>query len=587
MWNCLKDIIPKSAPILPHAIHVNGIEVVDDVDIAEAFNDFFITNASNITKDIPKPKYSQKDNEMENDIDHPKVSLKLITPEFVINEIDRMCADKATGEDGISCKMLKLSKEVIAQSVTDIINKSFVSGTVPRAWKRARVVPIFKSGDIASLNNYRPISVLPIISKIIERAVHKQLSEFLETNNLLHPNQSGFRPKHSTNTLLMKLVNQWSFNIEKKRLNGVAFIDLRKAFDTVDHELLLSKLRAIGCVDELIEWFKSYLSDREQVTSFQNKKSHPQIIKMGVPQGSILGPLLFSIYVNDLPKCTLNGTIDMYADDTTLSVSGSDVHEVEQKLTSALDDVMNWISRNRLVLNTEKTCVMTIGSRANIRQAQSFNVNIRGTVLKRVQVTKCLGVLIDEELNWSKHVDKITKTLQRNISVIKRAKTYLPQRSLSLLYNCLVLPHFDYCSTVWSNRYQFQTNKLKKVQKRAARIITNKPFETPSIELFQSLNWMPLENRFEFNRVTTIFKCLHNLTPNYLCECLKYPSEVHDHFTRKTNNGELYMPKFITDCYKYSPIVSAIRSWNNQDTVTREARTIYSLKLSFRKYSTI
>ena len=153
MWNCLKDIIPKSAPILPHAIHVNGIEVVDDVDIAEAFNDFFITNASNITKDIPKPKYSQKDNEMENDIDHPKVSLKLITPEFVINEIDRMCADKATGEDGISCKMLKLSKEVIAQSVTDIINKSFVSGTVPRAWKRARVVPIFKSGDIASLNN--------------------------------------------------------------------------------------------------------------------------------------------------------------------------------------------------------------------------------------------------------------------------------------------------------------------------------------------------------------------------------------------------------------------------------------------------
>ena len=140
-------------------------------------------------------------------------------------------------------KMLK--KEVISQSVTDIINKSFVSGTVPRAWKRARLVPIFKSGDIASLNNYRPISVLPIISKIIERAVHKQLSEFLETNNLLHPNQSGFRPKHSTNTLLMKLVNQWSLNIEKKQLNGVAFIDLRKAFDTVDHELLLSKLRAI------------------------------------------------------------------------------------------------------------------------------------------------------------------------------------------------------------------------------------------------------------------------------------------------------------------------------------------------------
>jgi len=288
MWNCLKDIIPKSASISPHAMNVNGAEIVDNVDIAEAFNEFFISNASKITKDIPKQTYSDKDNEIRNSVHHPpKISLKPITREFVINEIDRLRIDKATGEDGISCKMLKLSKEIIAQPVTDIINQSLTTGIVPHAWKRARVVPIFKSGDIASLNNYRPISVLPIVSKIIERAVHKQLSEFLESNNLLHPNQSGFRPKHSTTTILMKLVNQWSLNIDNKQLNGVAFIDLRKAFDTVDHELLLMKLRRIGCADEFIDWFNSYLSERKQITSFKGKKSHPKTIKMGVPQGSI------------------------------------------------------------------------------------------------------------------------------------------------------------------------------------------------------------------------------------------------------------------------------------------------------------
>ena len=156
-----------------------------------------------------------------------------------IKEIDHLCKDKATGEDGISCKILKLSKHAIAQSLTDIINMSLIRGVVPRAWKRARVVPIFKSGDISSLNNYRPISILPIFSKIVERTVHKQLSAFLDIDNKLHPNQSGFRPMHSTSTVLMKLVSQWSLNIENKQLTGVAFVDLRKAFDTVDHELLI------------------------------------------------------------------------------------------------------------------------------------------------------------------------------------------------------------------------------------------------------------------------------------------------------------------------------------------------------------
>ena len=585
VWKCLKDILPTSSEISPHVINVNGANVTDSTSIANAFNDFFTTNAVNITKDIPRPPYCKEGYQIicnAND-DCSQFTIQPILLDFVIKEIDHMSIDKATGEDGISCKILKLSKHVIAQSLTDIINKSLNTGVVPRAWKLARVVPIFKSGDTSCLNNYRPISILPIVSKIIEKAVHKQLTAFLDNSKILHPNQSGFRAMHSTSTVLTKLVNQWSLNVENKQLTGVAFIDLRKAFDTVDHELLLSKLRSIGCAEGSVKWFESYLSNRRQITNFKDKKSSSLFITMGVPQGSILGPLLFSVYVNSLPNCTKSGVIDMYADDTTLSVYGPTAQEVEQKLSAALSEVMTWITKNRLVLNSDKTCVMVIGSRANLKKVESFNVYLNNTLLNRVHSTKCLGVVIDEELNWSKHVDKVTKTTQRNVGVIKRAKTYLPQSSLKLLYNSLVMPHFDYCSPVWSNRYQSQTNQLFKVQKRAARLIMNQSYETPSVSLFKSLKWMTLEERFEFNRVLMIYKCLHNLAPPYLSTELVNPCQIHEHFTRITTSGELSLPKFKSDCYKNSPIVSSVRSWNMLSRLTREAITVCSFKSLYKR----
>ena len=215
----------------------------------------------------------------------------------------------------------------------------------------------------------------------------------MDENQLLHHNQSGFRPKHSTATALAKLVNQWSLNIDNKEISGVAFIDLRKAFDTVDHELLLHKLACIGCSNRTIYWFKSYLGDRQQVTQFKGAKSHPSTIKLGVPQGLILCPLLFSIYVNSLPECTPEGIIYMYADDTTLTVSANDATVVEEKITVALNRIMAWIKENRLVLNTEQTCVILIGSPANLNKIESFTISLNGNLIKSFKFTKCLGLI--------------------------------------------------------------------------------------------------------------------------------------------------------------------------------------------------
>ena len=212
---------------------------MNNSSIAEAFNNFFISNATKITKDLQRNTSQMILDEGKGFVpSHSQFNLNMITRDFVLRQIELLGIDKATGEDHIGCKLLKMTKNVIAESLCDIINKSLSTGVVPREWKKARVVPIFKAGDISSLNNYRPISILPTVSKIIERTVHQQLSEFMNANDLLHPNQSVFRPFHSTSTALAKLLNQWSLNIDNNQISGVAFVDLRKAFDTVDHDLL-------------------------------------------------------------------------------------------------------------------------------------------------------------------------------------------------------------------------------------------------------------------------------------------------------------------------------------------------------------
>ena len=431
-------------------------------------------------------------------------------------------------------------------------------------------------------SNYRPISILSVVSKILEKAVHFQLCDFLDKYEILCASQSGFRPLHSTATALMKLVNQWSLNFDNNELTGVAFIDLRKAFDTVDHDILLHKLKAIGCSDKSVRWFVSYLSNREQTVCFKGTTSSSSKIVMGVPQGSILGPLLFSIYINSLPKCIDDGIVDMYADDTTLTVNGRSVAEIERKLTKGLENVFSWVTKNRLVLNADKTNVMLIAPRSILNGVKDFSVTLNGSCLKRVKVAKCLGVMIDEELRWTEHVEKVIKTAQKNISVIKRAKSYVPTRSLKLLYNSIVLPHFDYCSSVWSERFQRQTIKLQKVQKRAARIVLGEGFDVSSKDMFSRLGWMPIQTRFQFGRAVIMYKAMHGMAPEYLNKDLQHVSSIHDHSTRHAIRDTLRVPKFRTDTYKHSPLISGIAVWNQLETSIKMLPTLNSFKYTLK-----
>ena len=282
-----------------------------------------------------------------------------------------------------------------------------------------------------------------------------------------------------------------------------------------------------------------------------------------------------------MPNSVKDGIIDMYADDTTLTVSGTHVNEIEEKVTNSVCQVMDWINANRLVLNLDKTTVMVIGSRAKLNSIENVNVIDNDNVLKRVKVAKCLGVLIDEELHWAEQVDKVGKTVQSKLGMLRRVKPYVPIECLTLLHNSFVQPHFDYCSQIWSDRFRMHTSKLEKLQKRAARIILNNNFYTASAELFHELKWMPLNQRFVYNRAVLMFKCLNNLAPAYLSDDFIQTNKIHNYNTRHAVSS-LVTPKLKTECLRHCPFVTGISVWNSLEQSVKASPSLACFKSSMK-----
>ena len=369
--------------------------IEDSLEMANEFNDFFVNIASKLKEPVGKTNHDKLKEFCQSKLpSDTKFKIPQVLKENVLKFFSKMDINKATGTDMIGPRLLKLAAPYIADEVTFICNHSISNSVFPTKWKEAKVTPLHKSGPHEDVNNYRPISILPILSKVLEKHVHDSLSEFLQEFSLLHKTQLGFRTQHSCETALINMIDSWLNAMDKGKIIGVVLVDFKKAFDLVDHRILLNKLDIYGIKDETLMWFSTYLSNRRQQVSVNNTMSDFKQISYGVPQGSILGPLLFLLFINDLPLYTDNVSTDLYADDTTLYDIQDSVEQIGENLQRAINNLHTWCQNNGMILNSSKTKVMLVTSNQKRQRLHNDNLilNYNNETLSMITNDKILGV---------------------------------------------------------------------------------------------------------------------------------------------------------------------------------------------------
>ena len=579
LWNAVNEASSRKCQSSnPTCIISDGVEYTNNKSIASILNKHFATIGQYLAEKLPAITPSYASSYYLSNGQH--FNILPVDESFVIKHLKSLKASKATGLDKINIKLLKDASEIIAPSITKLINRSIQNHTFPSSWKCSKVFPLYKSRDRANATNYRPISVLPALSKLMEKAVYTQLYDYLTEHNILNDNQFGFRRKCSTTTALSSFADEILASMEKGEVCGAVFLDLSKAFDTVDHAVMLKKLSAIGVSTEDIAWFASYLSFRSLRTTCGPELSEPLRCNFGVPQGSILGPLLFLIYINEIPSFIKHAQLSLYADDTVLYYFSNTSQDLEEKLNADLRNVCVWLNENKLTLNTKKTKFMIIGSSRKLSNIDSVTVKVAGSNIERVEEFSYLGITFSTNMTWTEHVNQLCSKISKRLGLLKRIKHLLPRYARLLFYKSLILPLFDYGDLVWGDKNNdVLMGNLQILQNKAAKIILDYHPLSSSSAALDELGWNRLHQRRFYHRCLFIFKCLNGLSMSKLI--LKSLSELHSYNTRNKNN--LCLPKVKRNWGKQRLEYHAVNDWNTLDEETRHSDSIAKFKMNYFK----
>ena len=593
IWNCLKDINKVADTQIISKIKNIDTTYNKPKDIANALNNHFVNVAKQFNTTNNTDSFESVNLKLENYIStkiphNVHFNIPPITLNFVKKNLSKINCSKSCGIDNLQGKFLKLAAQVISTSLLIIYNLSLKTGIFPEKWKQARVTPIFKSGDDTNCDNYRPISILPILSKILERHIHDHLYEYLTDYGLLLVSQSGFRKFHSCHTTLTKLVDSWLKAIDNGEMTGLLLVDFRKAFDLVDHDILMKKLTIYKFDDTALKWFQSYIDGRTQKVVVGAHMSDKQDVTSGVPQGSILGPLLFIIFINDLSLYTELCNIDLYADDTNLHVSDKDLNNIESKLNTDIQNIESWSKSNNMVIHPNKCKSILIKSKLKkihtSTEKGTLNVKVGNDFVAQVKCEKVLGLHVDENLSWDEHAKNVIKKMSSNLYLLRRLKSYIPKKTRLLFYNSYILPHMDYCSTIWGSCCKNTHLQIVKMQKRAARLILNVPSDTQSSLMFKDLRWQTFPDRVNYHKAVLIYKSLNNLAPSYIKDLFQLNSEVHSYPLRSTNSNKLYMHKPKTEIFRKSLTYSGPAIWNSLPDDVRNANSLTLFKTRYMRF---
>jgi hypothetical protein len=507
----------------------------------------------------------------------------LTIPPIAIHEVGTYLSQlknkRSMGPDNVSTYFIKLSLPYIVESLTFVFNLCIAQSVFPNILKEAKVIPVPKIKNPLELQHFRPISLLPILSKPLEKHIHTHIVNFMEVNSLFYEYQSGFRKHHSCQTALIAMCDSWKEAINKTLITGTVFLDFRKAFDIINHDILLKKLNCYVNNHQTTSIIKSYLEHRTQFVHLNGRSSAKQTIRNGVPQGSILGPLLFCIFINDLPLSLKDPSIDcdMFADDNSLHSSGKSIVDVQRSLQRGLDDVQDWCTNNRMVLNPDKTKSMVITTRQkHQRQKLQLNLKIQSTEVQQVREHKILGVIVDEELKWQSHINHVNKLLSKNLFLLHQLKMYVDTDARKTFFYAHCLSHINYASTVWCGASANHIQQMRSLHRRAAKLILPDPSLTTD-EKQKQLGILPLEKQFIYNTAMLMYKLRDNKAPIYLNNLLTPASERY-------GSEKYILPLPRVDIYKTSFAFTGPSAWNSLPLHLTMCATIGTFKKHLRAF---
>ena len=539
-WSIIKNIIGTHKKTCTQKIFkLNDGSTTDNKKIiSDKFNDFFINVGPNLAKAIPTvnktPLYCMKNKIFESMFIEP------VTQDEIVKLIGNL-KDSACGWDELSTKFIKLSLECIVAPITHICNQSLQEGIFPQQLKIANVIPLYKSDDPMHFNHYRPVSLLCILSKVFEKIMYDRLLKFLEKMKIIYEKQFGFRKYHSTYMALMILMDKITKSLDDGEFVVGVFLDFSKAFDTVNHHIMLQKLEYYGIRGPVLKWFESYLSSRSQFVTYNGEKSSMKNVICGVPQGSILGPLLFLIYINDLSNVCEYMMPLLFADDTNLFNSGKDCNIIQNEIETDLLHISEWLKINKLSLNIKKTQFMIFTNKNSSKP--NIDLKIDGHKIEQTLKTKFLGVIIDSQLTWKYHINYICGKIARGIGIIIKARKLLNRETLITLYYSFIYPYLQYCNHVWGSTCITFLKKLHVLQKRIVRVIAGAKPREHSEPLFKNLNILSI---FQINVYAIgkfMYKVYHRETLNVFISMFKENSSVHRYPTRQASQFHPPLPK--------------------------------------------
>ena len=562
IWSGIGSIINKKSKknIDDVFLNENGNVITDQKKVSEKFNHFYTTIADNLVS-----KLGNSNNKYQDYLKNPNVHslfLNEIEPDEVLSLLQKLNPNKSADYFGISPKFLKISAEHIYQPLTYIYNLSFTTGIFPDKMKIAKVIAIYKSaGSKMECKNYRPISLLPIFSKVFEKLMHSRIYSFLNDKNILFKNQYGFQKNKSTDHAILDIHSKIINAYEKGEIPCCIFLDFAKAFDTVNHNILLNKLYHYGIRGNSFKWLESYLNNRQQCVQVGNQISSFLPIKCGVPQGSVLGPLLFLVYINDIANSSKLIQFQLFADDTCIFYSHKNKIVLENTLNSELAKVSNWLIANKLSLNVEKSNVLTFRNK-NSNNDAILDLSINEQKLTEKVYAKYLGVLFDNKLTWQYQTEHICSKLIKGNAMLAKIRHFIPKKTIKNVYNALIQPHLDYGNISWGTSAQIHLQKIAKLQNKAIRIINFKRKEDSSKPLYIQNLILPLSLNIIFNQGKFLWKLIHSKLPQSITEIFSKNGVILVERELNRQLAKLYLPYQRISYGINSIFYTGVKRWN-------------------------